>query len=132
MTNFLSRNLRLIRSFVRFSRHSPRNDNCSNVWVGEERRKSTMKRPSSPTFLKSFRRQKCSVCGCQEKFNVHVPDEIWEKAVPQNYRNRVVCLSCFDNFAREKDVDYSDSIRDLLFAGEKAAVRFEIKSSQDM
>lgn len=85
-----------------------------------------------PRFLKRFRRQKCSVCGCEEKFNFHVPDEIWKKAVPQKYQNRVVCLSCFDNFAREENVDYSDSIIDLLFAGDKAAVKFEPKSSQDI
>lgn len=91
-----------------------------------------MERRNLLTFLKGFKRQKCAVCGCQEKFNFHVPDAIWEKAVPRKYRNRVICLSCFDDFARENDVDYSDSINDLLFAGEKAAVEFETKSSQDI
>jgi hypothetical protein len=98
----------------------------------EERRKMTMDRPNSPTYLKDFKRQKCAVCDCQEKFNFHVPDEIWKKVVSIKYRNRVICLSCFDSFAREKDVDYADSINDLLFAGEKAAVKFETKSSQDI
>lgn len=89
-----------------------------------------MDRRHSPTYLRRFKRQKCSVCGCHEKFNFHVPDEIWEKVIPKKYRNRVICLSCFDNFAREKDVDYSESITDLIFAGDKAAVKFETKSAQ--
>lgn len=87
---------------------------------------------SRPSHLQGFRRQECSVCGCEEKFNFHVSDAIWGKVVPKKYRNRVVCLSCFDDFARERNVAYSHSIDDLLFAGDKAAVKFEPKSAQDI
>ena len=86
----------------------------------------------SPTSLEGFKRQECRVCGCEEKFNFHVHDEIWKKAVPQAYRNKVVCLSCFDNFARERNVAYSKSVVDLLFAGDKAAMKFEPKSTTDL
>jgi hypothetical protein len=86
----------------------------------------------SPTNLEGFKRQECSVCGCEEKFNFHVLDEIWEKAVPEEYRNNVVCLSCFDNFAHERNVAYSNSVVDLLFAGDKAAMEFEPKSAKDI
>lgn len=87
---------------------------------------------NSPTYLKGFKRQQCWVCGCEEKFNFHVSDEIWEKAVPEEYRSRVICLSCFDNFARERNVAYSRSVVDLLFAGDKAALEFEPKSAKDI
>lgn len=85
-----------------------------------------------PTNLKGFKRQKCSVCECEEKFNFHVADEVWEKVVPEEYRNRVVCLSCFDNFARAKNISYSHSVVDLLFAGDKAALELEPKSAKDI
>jgi hypothetical protein len=86
----------------------------------------------SPTNLKGFKRQKCRVCACEEKFNFHVYDEIWKKVVPEEYRNNVVCLSCFDNFARERNVAYSNSVVDLLFAGDRAAMKFEPKSAKDI
>jgi len=89
-------------------------------------------RENSPTLFRRFKRQKCRVCGCQEKFNFHVTDEIWENAVPEEYRNQVICLSCFDNFARERNISYSEEITDLLFAGDKAAVEFEPKSAKDI
>lgn len=82
--------------------------------------------------LKGFKRQSCSVCKCEEKFNFHVPDDVWRRVVPTDYRNRVVCLSCFDSFARANDVDYSQWINDLYFAGDKAAVKFTAKSSQNL
>ena len=82
--------------------------------------------------LSHFKRQHCKVCSCEEKFNFHVPDDIWEKVVPESYREKVVCLSCFDRFAREYDVSYADAISDLYFAGDKAAVKFEAASAKDV
>ena len=86
----------------------------------------------SPTDLKDFKRQRCSVCDCDEKFNFHIPDETWEIIVPQEYRQKVVCLSCFDAFARDKNIDYADSVNELYFAGEKATVKFDVASSEDI
>jgi hypothetical protein len=86
----------------------------------------------SPTDLKGFKRQHCSVCQCEEKFNFHIPDRVWKRVVPEQYQDCVVCLPCFDNFAREKDVNYSDFIEDLYFAGDKATVKFEVESAEDV
>jgi len=91
-----------------------------------------MAKKSRQSGLKGFRRQRCRVCECEEKYNFHVSDEIWEKVVPKQFQTRVVCLSCFDNFARQRDVDYSHSINDFSFVGDKAAVEFEPKSAQDI
>ena len=93
---------------------------------------STTKHDHSPADLKDFKRQWCSACRCEEKFNFHVPDEVWQKVVPEDYRNRVVCLACFDEFARRNNVDYSDSISELYFAGDKATVKFEATSARDI
>ena len=54
----------------------------------------------SAADVKGFKRQKCSVCQYEEKFNFDVPDGVWKCAVPEEYRKRAVCLACFDGFAR--------------------------------
>lgn len=59
-----------------------------------------------------------------DKFNFHVPDEIWAAVVPKPLRHRVVCLGCFDDFARSRDVDYAASLRTLYFAGDKGVLTF--------
>jgi len=76
------------------------------------------------------RRQKCKACGCPDKFDFHVPDATWEKVVPPRYRNKVVCLGCFDKFAFEKQVDYSDSLEVLYFAGDRAVFKFAAVSAE--
>jgi hypothetical protein len=75
-------------------------------------------------------RQKCKVCGCPDKFDFHVPDAVWEKVVPTRCRNKVVCLGCFDKFAFEKRVDYSDSLEALYFAGDRAIFKFAPVSAE--
>jgi hypothetical protein len=77
-----------------------------------------------------FKRQICRVCNCQDKFNFHVPDEVWREIVPAEYQNKVVCLPCFDDFARKQNVDYSDSIEVLYFAGRQASFKFQTVSAQ--
>ena len=93
---------------------------------------STVKHNHTVADLKDFKRQRCSACSCEEKFNFHVPDEIWKRVVPEDFQNRVVCLACFDEFASRNNVDYSDSINELYFAGDKATVKFEATSSRDV
>jgi hypothetical protein len=73
----------------------------------------------------------CKVCGRPEKFDFYVLDEIWHAIVPPKYRGKVVCLSCFDDFAKEKDINYSSALQDLCFAGEKATFRFKIAWAGD-
>ena len=81
---------------------------------------------------KNWKRQTCKVCNCPDKFNFKVPDEIWNRVVPLEYRHRVVCLDCFDRFASEKQIDYSDSIEMLYFAGDKATFKFQTVLAQDV
>jgi hypothetical protein len=82
--------------------------------------------PMSGHPKSSFKRQRCSACKCQDKFNFYVPDEIWREIVPVQYLNKVVCLQCFDEFARKKNIDYSHSIDTLYFAGSQATFKFHI------
>lgn len=81
-------------------------------------------------ILKGMRRQRCAVCKCTDKFNFAVPDEIWRRIVPVEYQNKVVCLQCFDEFARQTNVDYSGALRTLYFAGSKAAFKFQTVLAQ--
>ncbi|HWP56458.1 MAG TPA: hypothetical protein VNL14_01075 [Candidatus Acidoferrales bacterium] len=76
----------------------------------------------------STARQTCSVCRCVDKFNFHVPNDLWHQVVPARYRNRVVCLECFDEFASKKNVDYSGYLNVLYFVGDQATLKFETVS----
>jgi hypothetical protein len=78
----------------------------------------------------SRQQQRCKVCGLADKFDFHVLDEIWERVVPARYRNRVVCLACFDEFAFEKKIDYSSSLNLLYFAGERVVFKFQAVSAE--
>jgi hypothetical protein len=79
-----------------------------------------------------FKRQRCRVCKCEDKFNFYVPDEVWREIVPPEYQNKVVCLPCFDEFARKQNVDYSRSIEVLYFAGRQASFKFQTVSAQSI
>jgi len=80
--------------------------------------------------LKGSQRQKCKVCGCADKFDFHVPDAMWNQIVPLRFRNKVVCLSCFDKFAFENQIDYAASLDVLYFAGDRAIFKFETVSAE--
>jgi hypothetical protein len=67
---------------------------------------------------------KCKVCGRIDKFDYNVPDEIWASIVPEEFQNRVVCLTCFDDFAKEKDISYDEYIKTLYFAGKRGNFTF--------
>ena len=75
------------------------------------------------------KRQTCKACGRPDKFDFHVPDDVWKRVVPVEYQNRVVCLACFDEFAFERQIDYSDSLEVLCFAGDQATFKFQTVSS---
>lgn len=77
----------------------------------------------------SLRHQTCKACGNRDKFDFHVPDEVWESIVPLHLASRVVCLACFDDFAELAGVDYSDSIDTLYFVGEAASLMFKTTSA---
>ena len=72
--------------------------------------------------------QTCKACGRRDKLDFHVPDEIWNWVVLESLNNHVVCLSCFDEFANEKEIDYSPYLRVLYFVGDRAACEFRAVS----
>lgn len=67
-------------------------------------------------------RQTCKVCHRPDKFNFHVPDEVWARVVPSRYRKLVVCLACFDDFAAEAGIEYARFLTEVYFAGERASL----------
>ncbi len=73
--------------------------------------------------------QTCKVCRRPDKFDFNVPDELWKKIVPEDYTNRVVCLGCFDEFAKQRDLEYAHDIHTLYFAGEQASFIFSVRSA---
>lgn len=75
--------------------------------------------------------QTCKVCGRIDKFDFHVPDEIWTRVVPLVYINKVVCLSCFDDFAQRVGVKYADSLQRLYFAGSQAYFEMRVTARSD-
>jgi hypothetical protein len=77
-------------------------------------------------------RQKCKVCGCSDKFDFHVVDAVWRKVVPTRYRNKVVCLACFDEFACRRRVDYAEHLEALYFAGDRAMFKFHPVAAEDI
>lgn len=74
-------------------------------------------------------RQTCKACGRPDKFDFSLPDDVWAAVVPADLVNRVVCLGCFDEYAREAGVDYSGVLSTLYFAGDRAAFVFKVESS---
>ena len=76
-------------------------------------------------------RQRCKACGREDKFDFHVPDDIWRQVVPPELVNRVVCLGCFDEFARGKAVDYAPGVKKLYFAGDQAVLVFTVESANN-
>ena len=73
--------------------------------------------------------QTCKACGHRDKFDFHLPDDIWAAVVPAQFRSRVVCLSCFDGFAHEADIDYADCLKTLYFAGDQVVFKFRAVSA---
>lgn len=76
-------------------------------------------------------RQTCKVCRRPDKFNFHVPDDLWREVVPERFSGRVVCLYCFDEFAAERGVRYAGRLRELCFAGDRASFIFRVESCSD-
>jgi hypothetical protein len=79
-----------------------------------------------------LRRQTCKVCGCQDKFDFHVSDGVWASTVPARLQKQTICLSCFDDFALAKEIDYANSLQVLYFAGNRAVLKFQTVSAQSV
>ena len=85
--------------------------------------------PFTEYALSGLQKQRCKVCWNADGFDFHVPDDIWEAVLPKLLRNRVVCLSCFDRFAYERNINYVDHLAvDLHFAGRQGVLTLAIKS----
>ena len=82
--------------------------------------------------LPDTQRQTCKVCGRPDKFDFTVPDDVWRRVVPPSFQNRVVCLYCFDDFAREAGESYADAISTLYFAGDSAVLTFQTVGAVDL
>lgn len=68
-----------------------------------------------------LRPQRCKVCGRVDHINFHVPDAVWDKVVPLEFRGLVVCLPCFDYFASARNVQYAKHLdREICFVGSMA------------
>jgi hypothetical protein len=78
------------------------------------------------------RRQTCKVCWRADKLDFTVPDRIWKVVVPRRLWKRVVCLPCFDDFAREAGVPYADHLRVLHFAGDQSCFELRTVSGVDL
>ena len=76
--------------------------------------------------------QTCKVCGIADRFNFNVPDDVWSAIVPPEYRDRVVCLCCFDDFAVDRGVSYAAAVVELCFAGRKAALVLRPTAAADL
>lgn len=73
-------------------------------------------------------RQRCRVCDRPDKFNFHVPDDVWARAVPAAFAGSPVCLFCFDALAEARGVEYAKSLSELWFAGDKAVLGFSVET----
>jgi hypothetical protein len=76
-------------------------------------------------------RQTCKVCMTADHFDFGVPDEVWGLVVPSEFRSRVVCLPCFDRFARERGISYASALHHLYFVGDQAIFEFKVAWSKD-
>lgn len=56
---------------------------------------------------------------------------MWAAVVPARLLRLVVCLACFDQFAREQGVLYATSVDSLYFAGEQATFEFSVRFAGD-
>lgn len=55
-------------------------------------------------------REYCYRCHRYSPFHFHVPDHIWEKVVPERWRNDILCLDCFARMGDERLVEWSEDI----------------------
>jgi hypothetical protein len=83
-------------------------------------------------MIPPHQRQTCKACGHRDKFNFNVPDEVWAAVVPPELVNRVICLACFDEFARQRDVSYATHLRTLCFVGDRGSVLFRVERASNV
>lgn len=57
-------------------------------------------------------REICKICNLVNRVGFAVPDKVWNEVVPEDYKEKVVCLECFTLIADEKLVIWD---KDILF-----------------
>jgi hypothetical protein len=77
-------------------------------------------------------RQTCKICGRADKFDFNVPNRVWRAVVPQQFRKLVVCLSCFDELARQRNINYASYLQRLYFVGDKACFEFNVVNASEL
>lgn len=61
-------------------------------------------------------REICKRCWRFNPMGFHIDDGVWNHVVPPEFRNRVLCLMCFDYFATEHGIDWTKHIsKDVYF-----------------
>jgi hypothetical protein len=55
-------------------------------------------------------RERCGVCYRVSPIGFHVPDDVWRIAVPDYFRNTVLCVGCFTSFADERMLAWDKAI----------------------
>ena len=50
-------------------------------------------------------RRVCKVCGSSQNCDFTVLEDVWRAAVPVGYRDERVCLTCFEVFTSEKQIE---------------------------
>lgn len=55
-------------------------------------------------------RERCQVCHKVSPVGFFVPHETWRRAVPRNWQNSVLCLTCFISFADERLLRWDEEI----------------------
>ena len=51
---------------------------------------------------RGYSREICKSCWNINALGFHVPDDIWNAAVPELLRDRILCIVCFARFADER------------------------------
>ena len=59
----------------------------------------------------SLSREICKICFRANPVGFHVPDEIWNDAIPPEHQSDVVCISCFTRLADEKLIAWDRQIQ---------------------
>lgn len=80
-------------------------------------------------YATELQRQRCKACWNADGFDFFVPEEVWAAVVPAALYDHVVCLRCFDRFARERGIDYSRHLNAIYFAGDQVALELRVISA---
>lgn len=100
--------------------HGKDSDHCERADDAEVDHDPTA---SATDYGAELQRQRCKACWSACGFDYHVTDEAWAAVVPEALRDRVVCLMCFDRFARAAGIDYRGALSpELYFAGDQVSL----------